>query len=79
MSVKLSLSINEEVATQIKSYAEKHNTSVSKIAEEQFIKLTQHNKSARKTFTQKYAGTMHTPIADIDEARDEYLKGKYGV
>jgi hypothetical protein len=77
MQVKLNLSINEETAKRIKSYAEKNTTSVSKIAEEHFDKLTTRTKRAGKTFTEKYAGTLKHHIGDVDKAKDDYLKQKH--
>lgn len=79
MPVKLNLSICEAAAKRIKHYAAQNNTSVSKIAEEQFNKLTQKSKRKGKSFVEKYAGTLTYHIPDIDTARDEYLKEKYGL
>lgn len=78
MPVKLNLSISEETAKKIKHYAAKNNTTVSKIAEEQFNKLTSKPKPKGQSFAEKYAGTLKHHIPDIDIAKDEYLKEKYG-
>lgn len=79
MAVELNISINEDTAQRIQKFAEKNNTSVSKIAEEQFDKLTLKTETKGKGFTEKYAGTLKHHIPDIDAARDEYLKEKYGL
>ena len=44
MTTKLNLTIDEKTAKKIKVYAAKKNTSVSKIAEEYFKKLTENQK-----------------------------------
>ncbi|MGI4805442.1 MAG: DUF6364 family protein [Janthinobacterium lividum] len=82
MTTKLNLTINENTAKAIKAYAEKKKTSVSKIAEEYFSQLAiKENQPSmqQKSFVEKYAGiaTNKLPM-NIDEARDEYLKDKYG-
>ena len=79
MAVKLNLSVKAETAKRIKHFAAKNNTTVSKIAEDQFEKLTQKPKLKGKTFADKYAGTLTHHIPDIDVAKDEYLKEKYGI
>jgi Fe-S cluster assembly iron-binding protein IscA len=82
MPVKLNLSISESAAKRIKDYAAKNNTSVSKIAEEQFNKLTVKTKKRdnRISFVERTAGIIvDLRIEDIDNARDEYLKKKYGL
>jgi hypothetical protein len=79
MAVKLNLLVNEETARRIKLYAAKNNTSVSKIAEEQFNKLTVKPAKRDKSFSEKYAGTLSGQMVDIEAARDEYLKEKYGL
>ncbi len=78
MPVKLNLSVNEETAKRIKLYAAKNGTTVSKIAQDQFDKLTKKPKPQHESFVGKYAGTLKHPIPDIDKAKDEYLKEKYG-
>jgi hypothetical protein len=83
MTTKLNLTIKEENAKYMKVYAKKHKTSVSKIADAYFSSLvnedeTQYKK--KKSFVEKYAGILKDiHIGDIDKARDEYLKEKYGV
>ncbi len=79
MPVKLNLSISEETAKRIKHYAAKNGTTVSRIAGDQFDKLTLKPKAKGKTFAARYAGTLKHPIPDIDKAKDEYLKKKYGL
>lgn len=81
MTTKLNLTIEETTAKKIKVYAAKNNTSVSKIAEEYFKKLTENNKKKKdfRSFVEKYAGTLKHHIPDINAARDEYLKEKYGL
>ena len=80
MTVKLNLTINESVARRIKSYASRKNTSVSRIVEEQLeqvLKSEKKDDSFRK-FLDKYAGSIKGGT-NYDEAKDEYLKKKYGL
>lgn len=80
MTVKLNLTIDESLVRRIKSYAERKNTSVSKIVEKQLeevLKSEKKDDSFRK-FLDKYAGSIRRKI-DYDQARDEYLKKKHGL
>lgn len=80
MTVKLNLTIDESVAQRIKSYASRKKTSVSKIVEkqlEEILKTEKKDDSFRK-FLDKYAGSIKGGV-NYDEARDEYLKKKYGL
>lgn len=78
MTTRLNLTIEENTAKRIKAYAAKKKTSVSKIAEEYFSQLTEEVGKKKKSFVEKFAGFATKPIGDIDKARDEYLKEKYG-
>ena len=79
MTTKLNLTIEEKTAKKIKAYAEKKKTSVSKIAEEYFSRLTEENgKKKKKSFVEEFAGIATQPIGDIETARDNYLREKYG-
>jgi hypothetical protein len=80
MTVKLNLTINESVARRIKSYASRKKTSVSKIVEsqlEEVLKSEKKDDSFRK-FLDKYAGSIKGGI-NYDQAKDEYIKKKYGL
>lgn len=81
MTTKLNLTIDENTATLIKAYAEKKKTSVSKIAQEYFSTLVGEKEGKKeKSFVEKYAGILKDiKIDDIDKARDEYPKEKYGL
>jgi Family of unknown function (DUF6364) len=82
MTTKLNLTIDEKTAKKIKVYAAKKKTSVSKIVEEYFKKLTESEakKNEFRSFVEKYAGSIKRkePI-NIEKERDEYLKEKYGL
>lgn len=80
MTTKLNLTVKETTARKAKAYAAKNKTSVSKLVDEYLDKLTVKPKIQGKSFVEKYAGILSgkTP-KDIDKARDEYLKEKYGV
>ena len=82
MTVKLNLTVSEETAKGIKRYAERKNTSVSKIVDEYLsalIEKEEKQKSKKKSFVEKYGGMLKGELTDIDKARDEYLKEKYGI
>ena len=79
MPVKLNLSVKAETAKRIKHFAARNKTTVSKLAEDQFDKLTKKPKAKGKTFAATYAGTLTHHIPDINVAKDEYLKEKYGI
>ncbi len=79
MTTKLNLTIEEETAKKIKAYASKKKTSVSKIAEEYFARITDRPSRKKKSFAEKYAGILKHSIPDINKARDEYLNEKYGL
>lgn len=78
MTTKLNLTIEQETARQIKQYAEKRNTSVSKIADDYFKELVK-NKTKAKSFVEKYGGIINSNSKmDFEKEKDEYLKEKYG-
>jgi hypothetical protein len=87
MTVKLNLTINEKNASVAKIYAKRRKTSVSKIVDAYFSSLAEKEIPEKKTIGKlivdkhktifkKYAGKS---IVDIDTAKDEYLKKKYGL
>lgn len=80
MTVKLNLTIDEKIVAQSKRLAAKQKTSVSKIVEELLTKAITGNESTRpkKSFVERTAGTLKISIPDIDAAKNEYLKKKYG-
>ena len=80
MTVKLNLTIDETIVAKSKRFAAKQNTSVSKLVEELLAKamIAGKENKPKKSFVEKYAGTLKISIPDIDAAKDEYLKKKYG-
>ncbi|MBL7727245.1 MAG: hypothetical protein JNM68_06155 [Dinghuibacter sp.] len=81
MTVKLNLTIDEEIVAKSKRFAARKKTTVSKIVQELLRRhLTQVSKEQKgATFTQKYAGSLKHPIPDVHAARQEYLNKKYGA
>ena len=79
MTTKLNLTIEEKNGKKNKSIRGKKKTSVSKITEEYFSRLTEENGKKRKSFVEEWAGFLTEPIGDIDKAKDKYLKEKYGL
>ncbi len=80
MTVKLNLTIDEALVAKSKRYAAKRKTTVSKLVQELLRNeiATSEKNSGKKSFVEKYAGTLKISIPDIDKAKDEYLKKKYG-
>jgi Family of unknown function (DUF6364) len=76
MTVKLNLTIDEEVVQRSKLFAKTRNTSISKIVQEYLDKATQNEKG--ESFVEKYAGKFDLGIVDVKKAKAEYLNKKYG-
>ncbi len=81
MTVKLNLTIDDDVVKRTKFYAKKNNTSVSKMVQEYLDKVTQSEKPKAKSFVGKYAGSLDGQLGskEVKQLKDEYLKEKYGV
>ncbi len=79
MTVKLNLTIDEDVVKRTKRFAKKRNISISKIVQEYLDKTTQNEKVKVESFVEKYAGKFNLGIVDVKKAKDEYLKEKYGL
>jgi hypothetical protein len=80
MTIKLNLTIDEDIVAKSKRYAAKKHTSVSKIVQDLLNKqiASEEAKPKKKSFVEKYGGSLKIHIPDIDKAKDEYLKKKYG-
>ena len=80
MTVKLNLTIDEKIVAKSKRYAAKRKTTVSKMVQELLRKqlAIEEKKPNKKSFVEKWAGTLKVHIPDINKAKDEYLKEKYG-
>jgi len=87
MTTKLNLTIDEGLVKDVKLYAKKRKTSVSKVVQEQLYGLFGKKENNKKEsfvekhqrMLQKYAGKSKGKFDDLDRLRDEYLKEKYGV
>lgn len=80
MTVKLNLSIDETIVRQIKSYARRKKTSVSKIVQEQLesILKTEEKDISFSEFLDQYAGSIKGNI-NYENEMDEYLKDKHSI
>ncbi len=80
MTVKLNLTIDEKIVAKCKRYAAKKNTTVSKMVQELLRKKMEQEekKPAKKSFVEKWAGTLTIGVPDIKKAKAEYIKEKYG-
>lgn len=74
MTVKLNLTVDEETASAIKKYAKRKRTSVSKIAQNLFLKELKEETRRHEAmeFFNKYAGTANTGIGEDYE--EELIK-----
>ena len=79
MTTKLNLTLDENLIKNVKSYARKRNTSVSKIVQEQLYSMLGKKENKKKSFVEKYGGMLKGELRDFDQIRDEYLKEKYGL
>ena len=71
MNSKITLYANQDLIDNIKLYAKKHNTSVSKIVNEFFKNLLKTKKSTQKTYlTDKLVGKLE----GIDISQEDYHK-----
>lgn len=82
MTVKLNLTISEEVVAKSKSYAAKRKTSVSKLVEELLNReiATMEKSPKKKSFVEQWGGTLTGHLTDekIKQIKDEHLTRKYG-
>lgn len=82
MTVKLNLTIDEDLVAKSKRFAAKRKTTVSKLVQEllnNHITATE-KKPGKKSFVEKYAGTLSGKLSDaqVKKIKDEYLSKKYG-
>lgn len=80
MTVKLNLTMDEKIVERSKRYAARKNTSVSKLVEKFLDNETRKSEvnDKRLSFIERTAGTAKVGVPNIDAAKDEYLKEKYG-
>ncbi len=82
MTVKLNLTIDEELVEKSKRYAAKRKTTVSKLVQELLSNeiAASEKKPGKKSFVEKYAGTLSGKLSDneVKKIKDEYLSKKYG-
>lgn len=80
MTVKLNLTIDEDVVKRTKRYAKRINTSISKMVQEYLDKTTQNEKSDKKSFVEKYAGSLKGQLTpkEVERLKKQRIKEKYG-
>jgi SOS response regulatory protein OraA/RecX len=81
MTVKLNLSVDEEVAKEIKRYARRNNTSVSRIAEELFTQqISKENREQKSlNFFTKTCGIADTKVRDdVKDTLTKAIAEKHG-
>lgn len=80
MTIKLNLTVKNTTVKKAKAYALKNNTSVSKLVNDYLETLTtKATEKASTSFTKMYGGTLTHHIPNIEEAKDSYLRKKYGI
>lgn len=80
MTFKLNLSIDETIVRQIKSYARRKKTSVSKIVQEQMVEVLQSEEKDHSfsEFLDQYTGSIKG-IINYKNEMNKYLKDKHNV
>lgn len=80
MTVKLNLTIDEDVVKRTKRFAKKKNTSISKMVQEYLDKATSSEKPKEMSFVEKYGGSLKGQLSDKEVKRllDQRAKEKYG-
>jgi hypothetical protein len=81
MATKLTLSINEGVIKKAKTISRKRGKSLSKIVEEYLQQISNDSKNKVPATSKLRGGLVGSMIAakDIKDAKEKYLKQKYGV
>jgi hypothetical protein len=82
VTVKLNLTLDEKTARQIKSYAARKGTSVSKIAEEKFQEVLKKENPDKKflNFVKQFSGSyQNQPLINVKKGKHAFLKEKYGI
>jgi hypothetical protein len=78
MTVKLNLTMDEDVVKRTKKYAAQKNTSVSKLVEEYLDKITIENNNSKKGLLSKWSGILNGKLSEkevekiLNERRKEY-------
>lgn len=82
MTIKLNLTIKEEIVAKAKKYAARKKTTVSKMVQELLSRqlAIEEKKPKKKGFVEKWAGTFSGQLSDkrIKEIKEEHLSKKYG-
>ncbi len=82
MTVKLNLTIDENIVAKSKRFAAKQNTSVSKLVEDLLAKaiIAGEKSKPQRNFVEQYAATLSGKLSnrEVKKIKDEYLMKKYG-
>lgn len=80
MTVKLNLTIDEDVVKRTKRYAKKTKISISKMVQDYLDKTTQNEKAVKKSFVEKYGGSLNGQLSDkeVEHLKAQRIKEKYG-
>ncbi len=80
MTVRLNITIDEDLVHKIKNFAKKHNRSVSQIVEDQLKSILSRHSEKKTSFSKKAAGIIkNTKFNNLNKIRDAYLKEDYDL
>jgi hypothetical protein len=79
MTTKLNLTIEEKTVIRVKRYAERENTSVSRLVDNLLTQwLDARETKKEKSFVEKYAGIINShSTLNLEKEKEEYLNKKY--
>ncbi len=80
MNTKLTLRMDDSVIIKIKKFSEKHNISISKLAESLFQNILNHEKTIENDLapiTKKYKALISKKNFDAEKSKYDYLRKKY--
>lgn len=81
MNKKLTLSLDDKIIKQAKSYANEHNESLSKLVEKYFVYITLQDNQEQNDFSpiiEELIGSIKfNEDVNVNDAKFEYLKEKY--
>lgn len=80
MKAKLNITVEAPLLNRIKVYAERYHTSISKLTEEYFTRLTSHEekKTSIFEFLKDVKSAKYPEDFDYKTAYHEHLEDKYG-
>lgn len=82
MTVKLNLTIDDQIVAKAKKLAIKKKTTVSKMVQELLKRQLEQEekKPVKKSFVEKWAGTLSGKLSNesVKRMKEQYISRKYG-